>query len=181
MRWKSASKIELSEKQEKILKGYEKGRHTPLHLKKRAEIILKASEGYTNNKIEQEMAINEHTVKIWRDRYSKSCEELKRIEAETPNKLRGAIEKVLTDEKRSGAPAKFTDEEFAAIIALACEEPAKLGVPFSHWTPQLLQTEVIKRGIVESISVRQIGRFLKRERFTAAPKSVLVESEHRRL
>jgi putative transposase len=39
---------------------------------------------------------------------------------------------------------------------------AKYGVPFSHWTPGLLQKEAIKAGIVTSISVRHVGRILKK-------------------
>jgi putative transposase len=46
---------------------------------------------------------------------------------------------------------------------MACEDPGKFNVPFSHWSPALLQIEVIKLGIVASISVRQIGRFLKKK------------------
>jgi len=88
---------------------------------------------------------------------------LTRIESESPRKLRIAIEKVLSDERRRGAPPKFKVEQVAAIIALSCEEPEKLGYPFSHWTPELLRVEAIKLGIVDSISLRQIGRFLKRE------------------
>ena len=108
------------------------------------------------------MELDAKTVQLWRDRYSKQQEELKRIEAETPLKVRGLIVKILSDNQRPGSPSNFTDEQVAAIIALACEDPAKIGLPFSHWTPGLLQIEVIKRGIVPSISVRQIGRFFKR-------------------
>jgi putative transposase len=61
----------------------------------------------------------------------------------------------------------FRDEQIAAIIALSCEDPEVLGLPFSHWTPELLQIEAIKGGIIESISVRHVGRILKRKRFTA--------------
>ena len=176
MPWKTASKIELSEKQERILNEKAKGTHTPLHLKIRAKIILLASEGKSNNAIEKEMRIHSSTVKIWRDRYSGEYTELQRIELESPHKMRGTIEKILSDEQRPGGPPKFTDEQVAAIIALACEDPMKLGLPFSHWSPELLQIEALKLGIVESISVRQVGRFLKRERFTAAQESKLAES-----
>jgi transposase len=176
MPWKSASKIELSEKQESILKEKSKGSHTPLHQKIRAEIILKASAGKSNNAIEKEMKIHSSVVKKWRDRYSEQYEELRRIESESPHKMRRTIEKILSDEQRSGGPATFTDEQVAAIIALACEDPMKIGLPFSHWTPGSLQIEVIKIGIVEKISVRQVGRFLKREGFTTAQKSELAES-----
>jgi putative transposase len=124
------------------------------------------------------MDIDPKTVKLWRDRYSAKYEELKRVEAETPHKIRSAILETLSDAPRAGGPPKFKDGQVAAIIAMACEEPSKFGLPFSNWTPELLQIEAVKLGIVESISIRQIGRFLKRKRFTAAPGPVLAEPKH---
>jgi len=166
MPWRSATKINLSEKQEQILTEYAVGTHTPLHLKTRAQIVLKAADGFRNTAIKKDMRLDATTVRRWRDRYGLSHEELKRVETETPGKMRSVIKKVLSDEQRPGGPPTFTDEQVAAIIALACCDIAKLGLPFSHWTPGLLQIEVIKLGIVKSISVRQIGRFLKRARLT---------------
>jgi putative transposase len=168
MPWKSASKIELSKKQEQILMEYASGTHTPLHLKKRSQIVLNAAKGLSNNDIEKDMRIDPTTVKRWRDRYSTHHEELKRVELETPRNIRKVITKVLSDEQRPGGPPTFSDEQVAAIIALACEDPAAIGLPFSHWTPGLLQQQAIKRGIVVSISGRHISRFLKRTRLKAS-------------
>jgi putative transposase len=173
MPWKTATTIILSEKQKQILTENAVGTHTPLHIKIRSQIILNAAKGWNNNTIEENMDIDPKTVKLWRDRYSAQYEELKRIEAETPQKIRSAIVKTLSDAPRPGGPTKFRDEQVAAIIAMACEDPSKFNLPFSHWTPELLQIEVIRLGIVESISIRQIGRFLKRKRFTATPGSML--------
>jgi hypothetical protein len=47
-------------------------------------------------------------------------------------------------------------------VAIACEDPQASGYPISHWTAKEIAAEAVKRGIVESISVRQVGRFLKR-------------------
>ena len=168
MPWKSATKIELSKKQEQILKEYASGSHTPLHLKTRSQIVLNAAKGLTNNAIEKNMGLDPSTVKLWRDRYGKQHEELKRAETETPRKIRGIIEKILSDEQRPGCPSRYTDEQVAGIIALACENPADLDLPFSHWTPGLLRIEAIKLRIVDNISVRQVGRFLKRKGLTTA-------------
>ena len=176
MPWKKATPIEISEKEKTILTENVKGTHTPLHIKNRSKIILKAAEGKTNNTIEREMEINSETVKIWRDRYGSQKAELKRTEAENPHKMRSLIEEILTDAQRPGTPPKFDDEQVAAIIAISLEDPARLGLPFSNWTPELLQVEAIKLGIVESISVRQVGRFLKGTRFTAQSVSKLAES-----
>lgn len=179
MPWKVASAINLTEKQKKILTKIEKGTHEAMHLKSRAKIILMANEGWSNNAIEKELEISDEKVKIWRDKYSVNSIELNRIESETPNKLSASIKEVLSDNKRPGAPPKFTDEQVAAIIMLSCEDPIKFDLPFSHWTPQLLRIESIKLKIVEDISVRQIGRFLKRTRFKAKSEQVLVESQYR--
>jgi putative transposase len=168
MPWKSAANVELSEKQEQIVKEYAAGTHTPLHLKIRAQIVLSAAKGCTNNSIEKTMGLEAKVVKRWRDRFSARFEELKHVEAEAPRKIRSTIKKILSDKQRPGSPSQFTDEQAAAIIALACEDPVKHELPFSHWTPGLLQREVIKLGIVNSISGRQIGRFLKRKGFTTA-------------
>jgi len=176
MPWKSASKIELSEKEEQILTENAKGTHTPLHLKTRSEIVLRAWQGESNRKIEQEMKKDAKTVRMWRNRYNKSKEELRKTELEKPHKLRATINSILSDEERSGGPPKFRDEQVAAIMALACENPASLNLPFSHWTPGLLRIEAIKLGIVSDISERQVGRFLKSVRFKAASESVLAES-----
>jgi hypothetical protein len=74
--------------------------------------------------------------------------------------LKTLITEVLDDATRSGAPVRFTAEQFAAIIALACESPEKYGRPVTHWTPRELAAEVVKQGIVESVSSSTIARLL---------------------
>src|SRR5262249_53130687 len=53
-------------------------------------------------------------------------------------------------------PAK----QLAQVFACACEAPQESGYPFTHWSHAELAEEVKKRGIVESISVRHLGRLL---------------------
>jgi putative transposase len=89
--------------------------------------------------------------------------------------LRGAIEDVLGDLPRAGCGGKFTAEQIAQIIAVACEPPDKSGRPVSHWTPRELADEVVKRGIVPSISVRHVGRFLKDGGTSAAQEPLLAQ------
>jgi len=161
MAWLTASKIELSDKQKKILTELANGRKVPLQLIIRAKIVLFAALGWSNNAIEKSLNVWDKTVQRWRDRYSKKSEELMRIEAESPHNLRSTIIKTLSDEQRPGGPSKFTDEQVAVIIAFACEDPSKFDLPFSHWTPALLKEEVVRRGIVKDISVRQVGRYLE--------------------
>src|SRR5208337_2154884 len=64
-------------------------------------------------------------------------------------------------EPRSGPPGKFTPEQIVQILAVACEPPEKSGRPITHWTAHELADEVVKRGIVTSISTSQVSRFLR--------------------
>jgi putative transposase len=70
------------------------------------------------------------------------------------------FEDVLSDASRPGAPGKFTPEQLVVVIAVACELPKESGRPITHWTPCELADEVIKRGVVTSISPRTVGRLL---------------------
>lgn len=86
------------------------------------------------------------------------------LELNNPRKrqkdLKNTIAEVLDDADRSGAPVKFTAEQFAAIIALSCESPEKYGRPVTHWTDRELAAETVKQSIVESISCSTIARLL---------------------
>jgi transposase len=75
--------------------------------------------------------------------------------------LRRAIETILGDEPRPGAPAKFTPEQVTQILAVACEPPEKSGRPITPWTAHELTDEVVQRGIVTSISPSQVSRYLR--------------------
>ena len=59
------------------------------------------------------------------------------------------------------ASGKFTPEQVTQILAVACEPPAKSGRPITHWTAHELADEVVKRGIVTSISTSQVSRYLR--------------------
>jgi putative transposase len=120
-------------------------------------------------------------VRGFRDRWHAAESRLQVIEATGKQKLLSqAIEVLLTDEQRPGAPATFTFEQFMQIMALACETPAASGRPVSGWTPRELAEEAIKRGIVPKISARTVERFLKGERFAAASQAVLADPTPRR-
>ena len=139
-----AKAIRLSEKQRNILKQLQTGTHSRQHFKQRAEIVLMASNGYSNNEIERKLQISGETITKWRNRYAANEKELATIEEENPRILRNTIEKTLSDEQRSGKPATFTDEQVACIIAMSCQKPEEFSLPFSHWTPELLKDEAIK-------------------------------------
>lgn len=98
---------------------------------------------------------------MWRERWIDQDERLRLVEAEQPDELELVIVEILSDAPRPGAPARFTPEQIVQIVAIACEDPKESGRPISHWTPREVRNEAIERGIVETISERQVGRFLK--------------------
>jgi transposase len=67
---------------------------------------------------------------------------------------------VLSDAPRSGSPVKFTAEQMAQIVALACEKPENSGIPINYWDSKTLAKEAVRRGIVRDISSRTVGRLL---------------------
>ena len=154
---------------------------SPQRLVRRGKIMLAAAAGATMTKISQELQVDHDTVRLWRERWRAAESRLQAIEATgQPKLLCQAIEVLLTDAQRPGAPATFTFEPFMQIMALACEKPEVADRPVSTWTPRELADEAIKRGIVTQISPRTVERFLKGERFTAPSQALLADSTPRR-
>jgi transposase len=130
-------------------------------LARRARIVLRAARGERNRPLAEDLGVDRETVRLWRDRWAAAAGRLARLEAEADDRaLLAAIRAVLADEPRPGGPPRFSAEQVCRVIALACEAPAASGRPVSHWTPQELADEAIKRGIVEQISSRTVGRWL---------------------
>jgi transposase len=129
-----------------------------------------------NQHIADAEQVTVNTVKKWRGRWLEAAAYLAEIEAGGPAKeLEAAVESLLSDQPRSGAPAKFTAEQVCQIIAVACEPPEESERPVTEWTPRELAAEAVKREIVSSISTRQAGRFLKRSRSETASQPLLAE------
>lgn len=173
-----ARKIVITERQQQVLLATVRGSTTAQRLVTRARIILLGFEGHLNRDIGAQVGLNPDQVGVWRRRWQQAFERLVAIECqEGVPALRRAIEALLSDAPRSGAPGTFTAEQVTQILAVACEPPENSGRPVTHWTPGELADEVQKRGIVDSISVRQVGRFLKSGRFEAASQSVLAKRQ----
>ena len=157
-----AAKITITERQHDILCTLRDAVTAPSHLRQRASIILLAFAGLRNDEIAQQVRLGQRPVGLWRRRWAKAWDRLIDLECrETKADLRRAIEAVLTDGSRPGAPGKFTPEQVTLILAIACEPPEKSGRPITHWTAHELADEVVKRGIVTSISTSQVSRYLR--------------------
>lgn len=157
-----AAKITITERQRDILLTLQNATTAPSHLRQRAAVVLLAFDGVRNENIAEEVGLGRRQVGRWRRRWAKAWNALIDLECrETKAQLRRAIEAIITDGPRPGAPGKFTPEQVTQILAVACEPPEKSGRPITHWTARELADEVAKRGIVTSISTAQVGRYLR--------------------
>ena len=152
---------------ERLVRAYTTGQQLAL----RARIVLLAGDGRNNLQIARELDVDDETPGHWRRRWLQFADmPLDEV----------SVAKRLADAPKPGAPPKFTPEQICQIIALACERPSESGRPISQWSHGELADEIIRRGIVTSISPRHAGRLLKRSRSQAAPDSVLADARRRR-
>jgi len=156
-----AAKIKVSEKQLVVLQELSCSRTVSKGTVQRALSIVQGFQGKLNQEIALEVGLNRQQVGVWRQRWRNAWESLCVWECAQPHRLREAILAVLSDAPRPGAPATFTPEQVTQIVALACESPKLSDRPINRWTHRELRDEVLKRKIVESISVAQVGRYLQ--------------------
>jgi putative transposase len=163
MRGPKPPPIELTTRQQDLLTRLTRRHSAPQQLVARALLILLAAIGLNNSQLSQRLSFDRNQVRLWRSRWLVAAPALAALEATDPDDqtLSRAIEQRLADAPRPGAPPKFTPEQVVQIVALACEDPADSGRPINPWTPRELADEASKRGIVENISPRSVGRFLK--------------------
>jgi transposase len=174
-----AMPIILSSRQQALLKQIVRCGSNPHRLVRRAQLVLAAAVGKSNTEISQHLELDRSQVRLWRKRWLAASVELAvtEIEGVSDEKLIKLIEQVLSDEAREGTPNFFNTEQVIQIVALACEKPPESERPVSHWTATELAQEAVKRSIVEKISARSVGRFLKRSDFTTASSSLLVKCQ----
>lgn len=158
-----ATPVHLTSDERTLLQKITKRHTAPQRLARRAQMILLAGQGQGNTAIATEMDLAVSTVENWRRRWIRSGPERTAASAER-GELARMIEQILDDAPRPGAPVRFSAEAVAQIIAVACREPEHFGRPVTHWTASELADEVVQQGIVERISPRSVGRFLKRSR-----------------
>jgi putative transposase len=163
MRGPKPPTIDLTVRQRAVLEQLDRQRSAPHHRVTRARLILRAAAGHNNAQIGVALHLDRGRVRVWRARWRAATAPLAAAEAADPDDihLQDAIETLLADAPRPGTPPTFSPEQVVQIVALACEPPADSERPISHWTPHELADEASKRAIVERISARSVGRFLK--------------------
>jgi transposase len=173
--------IQLTKRQRALFDHLVRREHSSQQLLRRLNIVRLAADGFTNEAITHQLHLHRETARTWRKRWADAADCLQAAEAEgaTDTQLLRLIEAILADEPRPGAPATFSPEALAQLLALACEEPQTSSLPISHWTPTELAKEAIRRGIVSSISPRSVGRFLKGGRSQAPSQPLLAQRSPR--
>ncbi len=171
--------VKLSEKQREVLEQIVRRPSSPQGQVTRAKVILKAASGGNNAQIARELTIDVRTARKWRGRWIEAEAELgvAEVEEDSNKCVSPLIEAVLSDAPRPGAPVTFSAEEVVQIVAIACEPPEVSGRSISHWTAREVAEEAVKRSIVESISPRQVGRFLKGGGSTTPSEPLLAQCE----
>jgi transposase len=127
-----AVRIVLSASERAVLKRRVRGAKTHWRDWLRAEIVLLAARDWRNARIAVGLGCGEDTVRKWRGRFGESG-------------LEG-----LKDQPRSGRPRRISEEDRAAVVALACQLPAETGVPLSRWTGPELRRELEERGLAST-------------------------------
>ena len=145
--------IDLDKRARQGLMAMIRRHSTAQQLVTRARIILLAADGKNHSQIARELGVSVDMARLWRDRWHSlagiALDEL-------------SVSERLEDAPRAGKPTTITAEQVCQIVALACEAPEKSGRPISQWTGCEIADELMKRGIVDTISARHASRLLKK-------------------
>jgi len=136
--------VDLSEAEQHYLEDLTRKGQLPARKMKRAQILLKASEGWNDQAIMEALNTSHSTVERTRQRF-----------------VEGGVEKALTEDPRPGQRLKLDEKAEAHLIALACSD-APGGR--DHWTLRLLADKIVELGYVESISYETIRQYLEKKR-----------------
>lgn len=146
-----AARLELSEPERQELETLLRRHSTPQQLVLRARIVLAAAAGDNHSEVSRQLDVSLDTARLWRQRY-RSLQSFSEL----------SVEERLEDAPRPGRKASISPGQVCQIMALACETPQETGRPISQWSGSELADEIVKRGIVETISARHASRLLKK-------------------
>lgn len=161
--------INLTKQQKELLVEITRNRTERKDHSIRSQIILLSAKGSSDLKVSETLGISHVTVGKWCKRWEEQQSILLELENQQEGKLlddKRYIKSLLSDAPRSGAPPKFTAEQVCQILAAACEKPEESDLPLSHWSLSSLADELVKRGIVSSISTSHLSNFLKSRTIT---------------
>lgn len=109
---------------------------------KRAQILLKADEGWKDEHIIKALNTSRSTVERTRKRF-----------------VEGGLDKALNEDPRPGQRMKLDGNAEAHLVALTCSD-APGGR--DHWPLRLLADKLVELGVVESISHETVRQTMKK-------------------
>lgn len=109
---------------------------------RRAMVLLKADEGYTDAQIMTALNVSRPCIERLRKRF-----------------VEGGLGRALNEEPRPGQKRKLDGRAEAQLIATACSAAPE---GHEHWTMRLLAGKLVELGIVESISHETVRLTLKK-------------------
>jgi transposase len=137
---------------EKLIHRYATPQQTAL----RARVVLLAAAGKNHAQIAKALNVSIDMARLWRQRW---------LGLQPVSLADLGIEERFDDLPRPGTPARLTADQICQIEQLACEKPEQSERPISQWTGREIADEIVKRGIVETISPRHAARLLKKGAF----------------
>jgi transposase len=133
-------RVELSHAERDELTALLSGGKHPVRKLKRAQILLAADAGSTDDAIVTTLSVGGSTVYRTKRRF-----------------VEGNLAKALSEAPRSGAERKLAGKEEALLIATACSKPPE---GRARWTLELLAGELVKLTDHESLSRETVRRRL---------------------
>jgi transposase len=133
-------RVTLTQSERDELRALLSGGKSAARKLKRAQIVLAADAGVSDEDIAASVGVGGSTVYRTKRRF-----------------VEGNLEAALSEEPRPGAERKLTDKEEALLVATACSTPP---VGRAHWTLDLLADELVKLTAHESLSRETVRRRL---------------------
>ncbi len=134
-------RVKLTERQRERLEELLKDKVAVPRERVRAQVLLLSDRGWKREDITEATGASRATIGRVRRRF----------------KERG-MDAALTEDERSGVPAKISPSDEQRIVALVCS-PAPEGQ--SRWTVRLLVEEAVKRKVVKSIGRERMRVILR--------------------
>jgi transposase len=149
---KKLYRVDLSEEERsRLLSLAQKGKVAARKLR-RAQILLLANEGHTDEQIATVLHVGVSTVERIRKRF-----------------VEEGLEASLGERARPGKERKLDGKQEAFLVALACSAPPE---GRRCWTMQLLADQLVALGVVESLSDETVRRRLKQTNSSHGSKSL---------
>ena len=158
--------INLGEREKSLMEKELNRNSLEKHYEYRIKIILYSNQGKGNKEISTLIGYSWHVVGKWRSRWHVQQKNFRIFEGGISGEkvsdraLLYKIKEILSDSHREGRPCRISQAERDRIVALACEPPESMGLPFSNWTHEELAKQAQKKGI--KISTSQTWRILKK-------------------